>query len=89
MRVEMCAYGLSIPGTKSADGETDLLSQKPTGLLTNIPEVASELTKQCDHSHKHGHLVSGTASAAQQYTPLFVDAIIRGLKAHLRAKGLI
>ena len=40
LQVDMCAYGLRVPNTKSNDGNLGELSMKPTGLLTNLQDLA-------------------------------------------------
>ena len=57
--------------------------------MTNIPELAQHLDEKCSKDHIHGHLLGGTARHAQKYTPQFVHAIIKGLKAHLRRRGYL
>ena len=61
---DMCKFGLRIPGTKGPHGESGLLSKKPTGILTNVLEIAQQLDVRCDKSHEHGLLVNGTAAEA-------------------------
>ena len=58
--------------------------KKPTGILTNIPELGYFLEKRCLGNHEHGVLVTGTKTRkSQQYTPQFVDAILRGIREAL------
>ncbi|CAE8697324.1 unnamed protein product [Polarella glacialis] len=70
--VDMCAYGLR--REDSRDGKS-LLAKKPTGLLTNIAELAEDMTRRCNKQHAHAPLLGGTAAAAAKYTPAFVDAV--------------
>jgi len=85
----MCAYGLKIDRTRNLEtGETGLLSKKPIAVLTNVPELAEYLNKRCDGTHKHGALLGGTAEAAARYSPQFVSAILKGIRAHMKTKGL-
>jgi len=71
LHVDMCAFGLRIDGTigsmsttRHSGSQQGLLSQKPTGLVTNIPELAHHLDKKCSKDHIHCHLLGGTARHA-------------------------
>jgi len=72
-RVDMCMFGLQV----SEHG----LSKKPTGILTNDPALAARLEKSvCLGLHPHVPLERGLPRKAQVYTPLFVKAVIAGLR---------
>ncbi|CAE7623747.1 unnamed protein product, partial [Symbiodinium pilosum] len=75
--LDMCAFGLHAP-----DGT---LHRKPTVILTNVPEIAEALSKRCTQDHPHMPLMGGQLPAdAAKYTPNFVDAILKGLRRHLK-----
>ena len=85
---DQCMYGLR-------DRVSDKLHRKATGVLTNSEMIARELQLRCDKLHEHeplegnvkvdGHWVSRT-SLAQEYPPLLVAAMLRGLM-HEKEKG--
>ena len=89
--VDMCMHGMRVEGTRNnEDGSLgNWLNKKPTGILTNIPEIAEAIRKKCDGSHPHGILVGGTARKAQVYPSGFVDAILQGLKRALATQGIL
>ena len=78
---DMCRFGLRVPGTWNNGKQDSWPNQKPTGLLTNIPELQWYLEKRCMRDHAHGALVNGTAGPAQKYTGRFVSAVLRGLRS--------
>ena len=86
---DLCRFGLRIHGTRGPSNEFGLLSKKPTGILTNIAEIAEQLDKKCKGDHKHGLLLSGTAAEAAKYTPLFIKAILKGLRENLQKQGIL
>ena len=55
----MCAFGMT---ATDDGGEGPVL--KPTGFLTNIPEVAAALARKCTGCERHVQLVSGKAKGA-------------------------
>ncbi len=63
----MCAYGM-----KSVDEKFEGLVKKPTGWLTNSPYIAEQVSALCSNRwkgqlHRHVHLRSGRAKAAEVY----------------------
>ena len=70
------------------------LVQKPTRWLTNSVHMARMLDKKClnrtqpDH-HRHVHLVSGRAKAAERYPPRLVEAMLRAMRQELLSAGMI
>ena len=75
--LDMCQFGL-----KNTSGDLVL---KPTILLTNVEILATTLSRRCAKLHKHAPLEGGqNTKLAAIYTDSFVDAILRGLRAHLR-----
>ena len=81
--LDMCRFGL-----RATSGPyKDQLVKKPTMLVTNIAEMAAHVSRLCDKGHEHGQLIGGAASGAAIYTPAFVKAILRGIKAALGIKA--
>lgn len=74
---DQCRFDL-----RSIDGG---LHKKPTGFLTNSPNIAEQLSKRCDGSHEHEVILGNNkggnrARQAQAYPRLLVDAILRGYR---------
>ena len=57
---------------------------KPTGFMTNSPEIARELARLCPRNHSHVPLVGGRAAGAAIYPEKLCMAICRGLAAQKR-----
>ena len=77
--LDMCQFEL-----QNSKGDTVL---KPTLLLTNIETLATALARRCDKQHKHVPLEGGqNTKLSAIYTDAFVDAILKGLRQHLRAQ---
>ena len=74
-----CVFGQQTIGP---DGEQGLVA-KPTGWLTNSPEVAKRVGLLRQGGHEHVHLLEGRAKAAEKYPTKLVKAILRGIKAQL------
>ena len=88
LKCDQCQFGLKVDETRTVDlQEGEYLSRKPTGFLTNVPELARYLAKRCTGGHPHGQLIGGKAKAAEEYTPGLVDAILRGLRTALARHG--
>ena len=75
VRADQCMYGLTTPGP---DRRTPMPAMKPTAFLSNSWCVLSELSKICDHSHQHQHLMGGRARDAAIDPRLLCEAIARG-----------
>ena len=54
--------------------------------MTNSWWIAQELSRLCDGTHRHCHLVGGRAKKAQEYTEEMCRAICRGLLKEQRPK---
>ena len=80
----MCRYGMT-----ATDERGPGLVQKPTGFLTNSEIMASRLQKKCLGGHKHVHLLSGKARAAQVYPEPLCHQILSGLKEQLMMDGVL
>ena len=65
IRTDMCQFGMTsrIGGVGSDEGPV----LKPTGFLTNSPQVARELSRRCPRTHAHVPLVGGCAAGAAIY----------------------
>ncbi len=62
--------------------------KKTTGTMGNVPEILRAVERKCSGLHKHGALMGGgKPRQAQEYTPQFVNAILRGLRQALRRDG--
>ena len=77
--VDMCAFGL-----KSTDEEGEGLVEKTTALLTNCPGLVETMSRRCEGGHRHVHLISGRAKAAQEYTQEFCESVTKGLALQIR-----
>ena len=83
----MCAYGM-----KSTDEKGEGLVKKPTGWLTNSPYIAEQVSALCSNRwkgrlHRHVHLISGRAKAAEVYPLKLCKAISTGLRHQFLADG--
>ncbi len=76
-RTDMCRYGMRV---------RDGLNLKPTRWVTNSWEVARELQRRCNGEHEHEALLGGKAADAAVYPPQLCQAVVRGLKRHLRVR---
>ena len=76
----------------SSDDKGPGLVKKPTGWATNSPCIAQEVSELCPNRwrgamHRHVHLISGRAKAAEVYPPKLCKAILKGLRTQLRYDG--
>eukprot|EP00435_Cladocopium_sp_Y103_P020104 s1338_g4.t2 len=76
---DMCRYGMAVDGQK--------LNKKTTGILTNSPEIAQQLSKRCQGGHEHGSLLGGMAHKAEVYPRAFCEAIITGIRRQIHQNG--
>ena len=73
------------------------LVRKRSGFMTNSSCIAENLSLRCfnddkscpEKHHVHQHLVDGRAKSAEDYTPQFVKAVLKGLLAEMKAVNLI
>ena len=77
--LDMCQYGMKVDGVHP--------NQKATRVVVNSESLAKELQRRCPTDHQHDHLMGGKAVKAAQYPQQLCDAIVRGVKAHLRLKA--
>ena len=76
VQADLCQFGLT---SWTAEGE-EALVKKQTGFLTNSRHLAELLSRRCDGSHKHQHLLGeGRAAAAAIYPERLVSAIMTGI----------
>ena len=59
-------------------------ARKPTGWLSNVPELAEALDVECDASHEHARMFGGTARPTERYPPKLVATILKGIRAYQR-----
>ena len=86
VRGDMCAWGMTAPD----DGGVQHPCLKPTGWLTNSPELAAVLSRRCPGCEYHQHLIGGRRTeVAAEYPPRLVTAILRTLKDYLDNHGEI
>lgn len=73
----MCRSGMTSHIDKK-DGDRGLVA-KPTGFMTSSWDVFEELNKPCKGGHARVPLMTGRASACQEYPPQLCNAICRGV----------
>ena len=71
-----CAYGLTTPDKNG----NPTLAMKPTKFMTLSIQMAAQMSRRCDKTHKDQQLVSGRCAAATHYPLGLVRAILRGIK---------
>jgi len=70
-----CMYGLT-----AVDRLGPAPAYKPTRVLSSHPPPAEALTRPCDGTHRHAHLVGKSAcSRAAQYPRAMCDAILKAV----------
>ena len=90
VRTDMCAHGMIVPSLGRGGIQEGLFNKKPTGILTNVDEIAEVMAKaRCPDNHQHGDLIGGTARQAQVYPDKFCKAILTGLRKHLERRGAL
>ena len=73
---DQCMYDLT---TTDADGNV-VRAKKPTKWASSSPQMLSRLSRKCDGSHPHQHLIGGRAAAAAYYPPKLISQILRGIR---------
>ena len=73
---DQCQYGLMTPGP---DGRL-MPAKKPTRWASSSPHMIKRLSKRCDKSHIHQHLIGGRAANAAFYPPELITEILRGIR---------
>ena len=79
---DMCAFGMT-----QYDGQGPGLIKKPTGFMSNSPEILKQLSRRCDGMHRHILLMNGRAKRAQVYPDELCKQILIGLVNQTRADG--
>ena len=91
VRSDMCRFNMT---SVDVDG-THGLVLKPTGWMGNCNRILDRLDKRCFNTipghikHRHVHLVSGRAKAAEVYPPRLLNEILQGLKATMVEQHLL
>ena len=71
-------FDFCMAGMVSSRGGEGEKVKKRTGVMTNSPEVVSELKKlQCDNTHSHTWLIDGKAKECERYADLFCEIICK------------
>ena len=90
-RGDQCPFG-----QWTVDEQGPALVQKGTGWMSNSWFIVHRVAVQCSNKgpnnmakHRHGHLISGRASACEEYPPALEAAIVNGLTDQLRYDGLL
>ncbi|CAL1132850.1 unnamed protein product [Cladocopium goreaui] len=78
-RCDMCQYGMKVEG--------EAFNQKPTGILTNGPEIVQQLSSKCTGQHTHQQLMGGIAHKAEVYPPGFCQAVMKGIMNQMQKDG--
>ena len=73
---DQCQYGLMTPGP---DGRL-MPAKKPTRWASSSIQMTKRLSKRCDKSHMHQHLMGGRAANAAFYPPELITEILRGIR---------
>ncbi|CAE7314402.1 unnamed protein product, partial [Symbiodinium sp. CCMP2592] len=64
------------------------LLKKPTGWLSDLPELLDSLAVECDGSHEHGQCLGGSVTKqAQVYPPTLARAFVNGVLQALHRCG--
>ena len=91
VRNDQCETGQT---AKAVSGAGILPARKTTGWLTDVKYIAEALAKfQCRNRgegyHEHAHLISGRAKGTEEYQPILVAAVLRGLRRQLQEEGIL
>ena len=84
VRGDMCMFDMV-----QEDGEGVGQIKKPTGFVTNAPEIAKQLQRVCNGRHRHIQLVGGRAKCAQVYPDKLREALITGPVEQMKEDGRI
>ena len=76
VKMNMCSFGMT-----AKDDEGTGLVAKPTRIMSSSPEILKKIHKPCCGGHRHVHLISGKAKAAQVYPRRFCTAMCAGIAA--------
>ena len=81
---DMCAFGMT-----QYDSEGPGLIKKPTGFMSNSPEILKQLYRRCTGGHRHILLLNGRAQRAQVYPDELCKLILVGLVNQMKSDGRI
>ena len=84
VRGDMCSFGMY----QDVNGER-MLVKKPTGFMTNAPEMAKELAQECDGSHEHINLLNVRARRAEVFPRMLCYRSLKGLINQMESDGRI
>ena len=80
-RVQRVAFDFCMLGMTSRDGAGSAPAKKRTALATNSEAIAASASRyQCDHRHRHVHLIGGKSRPCQEYTEEFREIAPRSKK---------
>ena len=82
-KTNMCSFGM-VARDELGSG----LVAKPTTIMSSSPEILKRICRPCRGSHRHVHLISGRAHAAQVYPRQFCAALCEGIAAQKRLDEL-
>ena len=82
VKMNMCSFGMT-----AKDDEGTGLVAKPTRIMSSSPEILKKIHKPCCGGHRHVHLISGKAKAAQVYPRRFCTAMCAGIAAQKKLDG--
>ena len=74
VKMNMCSFGMT-----AKDEQGVGLVAKPTRIMSSSPEVLKRINRPCCGGHRHVHLISGKAKAAQVYPRQFCTAMCAGI----------
>ena len=84
-KFDMCQYGMEMLDT---DGKMKPV-RKRTKIMTNSPEIAGSMSKQCPGDHEHVHLEGGArCKRAQIYPKQLCRTVCEGISAQRRADSM-
>ena len=73
---DQCMYNLT-----TVDPEGNVVhAKKPTKWMSSSQHMLNRLSRKCDKSHIHQHLLGGRAAAAAYYPPELISQILRGIR---------
>ena len=81
--LNMCAFGMT-----SRDEKGIGLVKKDTRIMSSAPEVLKRVHRKCCGGHRHVHLISGRARAAQVYPREFCHKLCEGIAAQKKLDDL-
>ena len=86
-RGDQCVFGLVVP-----DAHGNRLAKKPTGWMSNCPEILGAICARCPNDsgrgpvHEHSTFVGRDMRAAERYPPKLLKAILAGLQRYVQQR---